>query len=84
MKSRLSEGSAGHDHGLTPREVEVMGLAKEGMSRGEIAGQLNMSINTVGAHLKNIYRKLGVKSLVGAINELENHQPPPGITNALC
>lgn len=86
MKSRMSKGtgSAANDHGLTPREMEIIGLARGGLSRKEIVGCLKVSINTVSAHLKNIYRKLGVSSLVCAINKLEKHYDALRITNAFC
>lgn len=71
MKSRLSvySGSDKDEYGLTPREMEVMGLAGEGRSRRAVAGSLNISINTVGTHLRNIYRKLKVSNLAGAIRK---------------
>ena len=47
---------------LTPREAEVMELLRAGRSNGEIAHDLNISIETVRTHARRIYRKLGVKT----------------------
>ena len=43
---------------LTDREREVMSAVKRGMSNKEIAKQLNISINTVRSHIRNLLRKL--------------------------
>ena len=43
---------------LTDREHEVMSAVKRGMSNKEIAKQLNISINTVRSHIRNLLRKL--------------------------
>jgi DNA-binding CsgD family transcriptional regulator len=44
---------------LTPREREVIEVLVQGKTDKEIAGKLNMALNTVQVHLKNIYRKTG-------------------------
>jgi LuxR family maltose regulon positive regulatory protein len=44
----------------------VLGLLVAGRSNPEIAAQLIVSVNTVKAHLKNIYRKLGVRNRMQA------------------
>jgi LuxR family maltose regulon positive regulatory protein len=45
---------------LSQRELEVLRLLSAGLSYREIAEELYVSINTVKAHAKNIYSKLGV------------------------
>ena len=45
---------------LTPRETEIVGLIIEGCGNKEIASVLQISDNTVKAHVKNINRKIGV------------------------
>jgi DNA-binding CsgD family transcriptional regulator len=45
---------------LTPREKEVLALAAQGLNRPQIAEQLGLQLLTIGTHLKNIHRKLGV------------------------
>jgi predicted ATPase/DNA-binding CsgD family transcriptional regulator len=52
--------------GLSAREVEVLGLVAEGLTDQEVAGALYLSPRTVGQHLRNVYRKLGVNSRTAA------------------
>lgn len=52
--------------GLTVREVEVLRLVASGLSNGEVAAKLFLSLRTVHAHLRSIYRKLGVGSRTAA------------------
>lgn len=48
--------------GLTQRELELMQLVCDGMSRNDIAEQLLLSQNTVKYHMRNLYRKLDVRN----------------------
>jgi PAS domain S-box-containing protein len=43
---------------LSPREVEICNLTKNGATSKEIADTLNISLSTVGKHRENIRRKL--------------------------
>ena len=52
---------------LTPREREVLALAKEGMFSKEISEKLNISIHTVNRHRQNILEKLQVDNIIEAI-----------------
>ena len=45
---------------LTPRELEIVRLAAEGLRNREIADRLTITEGTVKIHLHNIYEKLGV------------------------
>ena len=54
---------------LTMRELEVLGLLTQGCSNKEIADNLGLKYVTIAYHLKNIYRKLGVKNRTGAVNK---------------
>ena len=47
---------------LSEREIEVLQLIAEGLPNQEISTQLYLSLNTVKAHTRNIYGKLGVNS----------------------
>lgn len=50
---------------LSQRETEVLRLVASGCINKEIADHLNISINTVLTHRKNITAKLGIKSVSG-------------------
>jgi DNA-binding NarL/FixJ family response regulator len=49
-------------HGLTPRELEVLGLLVEGCSNQEIARTLVVAPRTVAAHLEHVLFKLGAST----------------------
>jgi DNA-binding NarL/FixJ family response regulator len=52
---------------LTKREREVLGLLAEGLRQDEIAARLFITRKTVGTHMENILRKLGVRSQAQAV-----------------
>ena len=52
-------------HELSPRETEVLRLVAKGLMNKEIADRLNISINTVLSHRKNLTAKLGIKTVSG-------------------
>jgi DNA-binding NarL/FixJ family response regulator len=52
--------------GLTPREVEVLGLAARGLSNKQIAERLFITQKTVGNHVEHIYLKIGVSNRAAA------------------
>jgi DNA-binding NarL/FixJ family response regulator len=54
---------------LTDREWEVLDLLSSGAATDEIARTLVLSTETVRSHLKNLYRKLGVRSREQAVAE---------------
>ncbi|HEX2240263.1 MAG TPA: HD domain-containing phosphohydrolase, partial [Actinomycetota bacterium] len=45
--------------GLTPREVEVLGLIARGHSNRDVARRLQVAEKTVGNHVEHIYAKIG-------------------------
>ncbi len=57
---------------LSERESDVLNLIARGFSKGECAGMLGLSINTVSTHVKSIYRKLEVNSGTEAVYEATN------------
>ena len=52
---------------LTKRETEVLRLLVQGKTNHEIAKELLISENTVKAHCKSIFEKLGVSRRVDAV-----------------
>jgi DNA-binding CsgD family transcriptional regulator len=53
--------------GISERELEVLELLAAGRSNKEIAGQLNVSPNTVKTHIARLYEKLDVGRRTEAI-----------------
>jgi DNA-binding CsgD family transcriptional regulator len=47
---------------LTPQEIQVAALVKEGRSSQEIADILNVSVTTVNFHRKNLRQKFGLRN----------------------
>ncbi len=54
---------------LSERELEVLQLIADGISRPEIATRLVISLNTVKTHARNIYSKLGVNNQMQAVGK---------------
>jgi DNA-binding NarL/FixJ family response regulator len=57
------------EYNLTPREVQVLISLAKGNSYKMVAAELNISIETVRSHIKNIYGKLHVQSQGEAISK---------------
>lgn len=53
--------------GLTPRERELLAALAGGLTNAQIASKLEISLNTVKFHLKNLYDKLGVSNRAQAV-----------------
>ena len=53
--------------GITPRELEILGLIATGLSNREIAGRLFVSENTVRTHSSRLFDKLGAKRRTQAV-----------------
>jgi DNA-binding CsgD family transcriptional regulator len=73
-------------HGLTPRELEVLGLLVEGCSNQEIAHRLVVAPRTVAAHLEHVLGKLGAETRTRAAVRAERDglYVPPGRTAGLA
>ena len=67
------------DHGLSPRELEVLRLICDGLSNRAIATKLGLSVNTVAVHRANIMKALGVHKTA----ELVVYAIQPGLVNVL-
>ena len=63
--NRLAE-----DYHLSQREKEIATLLCKGKNNNDIAADLYLSPNTVKVHTSNLYRKLGVKNRVQAVQVL--------------
>jgi DNA-binding NarL/FixJ family response regulator len=62
---------------LTPREQEILHHLAKGLTNKEISSATNLAIDTVKTHLRNIFRKLGVKNRTQAISlALKNSRGP--------
>lgn len=57
-----ADGATANPSTLHKRELEVLKLVAKGMTNKQIASELNISDNTVGTHLVNVFRKLKVES----------------------
>lgn len=53
---------------LTPREREVLEVLAGGLGLKHAAHELKISYETVRTHVRNIYRKLGARTLCSALN----------------
>ncbi|MCX6215664.1 response regulator transcription factor [Spirosoma sp.] len=52
---------------LSPREVEIIRLIKDGLSSPQIAERINLSQHTVDTHRKNIHTKLGINTVADLV-----------------
>jgi LuxR family transcriptional regulator, maltose regulon positive regulatory protein len=59
--------TSGAHEDLSARELEVLSLLAEGLSKRETADRLFLSFNTVHSHVRAIYRKLDVSSRSDAL-----------------
>lgn len=62
VESMLLPPGIPSQHGLSPREVEVLRLIVHGLTNRAIASELFISERTVHRHVTNIFDKLGVSS----------------------
>ncbi|NTU84977.1 MAG: LuxR family transcriptional regulator, partial [Chloroflexales bacterium] len=51
-----------NDTQISDREIEILRLVATGATNQQIADQLNISVNTVKVHLRNIFGKIGAVS----------------------
>lgn len=65
---------------LTPREQEILYHLVRGLTNKEISSATNLAVDTVKTHLRNIFRKLGVKNRTQAISLAIKISNEPGKT----
>ncbi|WP_186115362.1 response regulator transcription factor [Burkholderia gladioli] len=58
---------------LSRREIEILGIVSKGLTNREISELLSLSRLTVECHIKNIYKKLAVRSRTQAVFEARAH-----------
>lgn len=58
---------------LTPREIEILTMVNKGFTNREIAEIMTLSRLTVECHVRNIYKKLAVRSRTEAVFEARAH-----------
>lgn len=54
---------------ITPREIQILALMAQGYMNKEIGKQLNISVETVKKHVKNIFFKTGAQNRIEALNK---------------
>jgi DNA-binding NarL/FixJ family response regulator len=64
---RSGEREVRHDPSLTPRERDVLRELARGLTYEEVARTLEVSTNTVRAHVRSLYEKLGVATRTEAV-----------------
>ncbi len=69
---QLAPEETKEDYRLSIREKEVLSLLVDGHSYKMIAGKLNITYDTVRAHIKKIYEKLHVASMTEAVAKAIN------------
>lgn len=57
---------------LTPKEYAVLELLSVGRLYKEMAGDMDVNINTIKKHCKNIYKKLQVRNRTEAANKFNS------------
>ncbi|WP_150275395.1 response regulator transcription factor [Paenibacillus tepidiphilus] len=71
VSPELAFGSLREENPLTERERDILKLAGEGLSAGEIASGLHLSYGTVRNYISEILGKLEVKSRIEAVRLAE-------------
>lgn len=63
-----------NDFNLSTRETEVLGYLVQGLSYKMISDKMNITYDTVRAHMKKIYEKLHVSSMTEAVAKAINQK----------
>lgn len=65
--------SADADFKLTPRELETLRFLSQGLTYEGVADQMGVTLSTIQWNVRNLYRKLNVRSQVQAISKARDH-----------
>jgi len=65
--ARRAREASGLARSVTPRELEILRHLSRGLTMGQAANRLGVSIRTVETHVAKLYRKLGASNRVQAI-----------------
>lgn len=68
---------------LTSAEKNVFNLLRQGLKPKNISGNLNISLYTVRAHIKNVLKKLEVNNYHDALRKLYNNDEISGSQNKI-
>ena len=79
MSQRPGTDGMTNDTQISDRELEILRLVATGATNQQIAQQLNISINTVKVHLRNIFGKIGAVSRTEATVYAIRNGLVPGI-----
>jgi DNA-binding NarL/FixJ family response regulator len=61
-KKKAVQQAASQVETLTPRELELVGWVRKGLTNRQIAAELSLSEGTVRTHIHNILQKLGLQN----------------------
>lgn len=61
------------DFKLTPRELETLRFLSQGLTYEGVADQMGVALSTIQSNVRNLYRKLNVRSQVQAIRKAHAH-----------
>lgn len=69
-----SDPARGNSFGLSPRELETLRHLSRGNSYQDVAGLMGVTLSTIQANIRSLYRKLGVTSQVKALNKARENR----------
>lgn len=80
IRSAFARDLTSRSAGLTPAEIRVASLIRNGLSTKEIAGMLNLSLRAIEFHRQNIRRKLGLRSRKANLHSFLLEMPSVALT----
>lgn len=67
------EPASDADFKLTPRELETLRYLSQGLTYEGVADKMGVALSTIQWNVRNLYRKLNVRSQVQAISKARDH-----------